>query len=246
MMRLDKYLAAIGTGSRSQVKAILKKGEVKINGTVERQPEYKITEADEIFFRGKQLVYSKLEYYMLNKPAGCVCAAADPLHQTVFSYLTGIKRKDLFSVGRLDLDTEGLLIITNDGALCHNLLSPTRHVDKVYYVKIAGCLTMAEQALLTTGLNIGEKKCTKPAVLQILSSGAESEVLLTITEGKFHQVKRMFEAVNKKVTYLKRIAMGSLSLDRTLAPGAYRPLTERELQLLQLDGDNTQRHNKND
>lgn len=147
-------------------------------------------------------------------------------------YLTDTARHDLFPVGRLDIDTEGLLLITNDGALAHDLLSPTKHVSKVYYAEIDGLVTEEDVNLFKNGVDIGEGKPTKPALLEILYQGDNSKIRLTITEGKFHQVKRMFEAVGKKVTYLKRVEMGTLVLPDDLAPGEYRPLTEPELQRL--------------
>ena len=169
---------------------------------------------------------------MLNKPAGVVSATEDPRDKTVIDLIEDRRRKDLFPAGRLDKDTEGLLLITNDGALAHDLLSPKKHVDKKYYAKIEGTVTEEDVELFEKGVDIGEKRATLPAVLTILSSGEESEITLTIREGKFHQVKRMFEAVGKKVTYLKRLSMGSLVLDEKLLPGEYRKLTEQELTQL--------------
>ena len=159
-------------------------------------------------------------------------ATEDQLHKTVMDYLTDTVRSDLFPVGRLDIDTEGLLLITNDGALAHDLLSPAKHVEKTYYAVIDGVVTENDVNSFENGVDIGEEKLTKPGKLRILKSEPESEIELTITEGRFHQVKRMFEAVGKKVTYLKRVEMGSLVLPDELAPGEYRPLTEEELQEL--------------
>ena len=172
------------------------------------------------------------EYYLFHKPAGCVSATEDNLHKTVMDYLTDVRRKDLFPVGRLDIDTEGLLFITNDGALAHELLSPAKHVEKTYYAKVEGHVTEDDVNLFEKGVDIGEDVPTKPAKLVVLSEGDISEVELTITEGKFHQVKRMFEAVGKKVIYLKRLSMGNLTLPKDLAPGEYRPLTKQELEHL--------------
>jgi 16S rRNA pseudouridine516 synthase len=181
---------------------------------------------------GKKIAYEQFEYYMLNKPAGVVSATIDARDKTVIDLIEEKNRKDLFPVGRLDKDTEGLLLITNDGELAHQLLSPKKHVDKVYYAKVEGHVTDEDVELFQRGVDIGEKEQTLPAKLVILQSGVISEVHLTIQEGKFHQVKRMFEAVNKKVIYLKRLSMGTLQLDETLLPGEYRRLTEEELQRL--------------
>ena len=232
-MRLDKLLTELGTGSRSEVKKYIRLGLVTVNGEVIKKPEQKVDEKNDVVcFRGNQLTYTEYEYYLFHKPAGCVTATEDNLHRTVMDYLTDTTRHDLFPVGRLDLVTEGLLLITNDGALAHELLSPTKHVSKVYFAKIDGNVTEEDVNLFKNGVDIGEEKPTKPALLEILHSGNISEVRLTITEGKFHQVKRMFETVGKKVTYLKREAMGPLVLPDDLAPGEYRPLTEEELQEL--------------
>ncbi len=230
MIRLDKYLADMEIGTRSQVKQYLKKGLVTVNGQVEKRPERKIEEdADSVTFQGKPIVYSEYAYYMFHKPAGCVSATKDNQHKTVLDYLKGAAGKDLFPVGRLDIDTEGLLIITNDGPLCHDLLAPSKHVDKTYYARIEGEVTQKDVTDFAEGLDIGDDDLTAPAKLEILKAGEESEILVTITEGRFHQVKRMFEAVGKRVVYLKRLSMGNVFLDEKLAPGEYRALTEDEL-----------------
>ena len=222
-MRLDKLLTELGTGSRSEVKKYIRSGLVTVNGEVVKKPEQKVDEKkDTVCFRGNPLTYTEYEYYLFHKPAGCVTATEDNLHRTVMDYLTDTARHDLFPVGRLDIDTEGLLLITNDGALAHDLLSPAKHVSKVYYAKIDGRVTEEDVNLFENGVDIGEEKPTKPALLEVLHSGDNSEIRLTITEGRFHQVKRMFEAVGKKVTYLKRVEMGSLVLPDELAPGEYR------------------------
>ena len=227
MLRLDKYLADMQVGTRSEVKQMIRKGLVTVDGLIVKKPEEKVD-------CEKQVVvsYHQYEYYMLNKPAGVVSATEDPRDKTVIDLIEDRRRKDLFPAGRLDKDTEGLLLITNDGALAHDLLSPKKHVDKKYYAKIEGTVTEEDVELFGKGVDIGEKRVTLPAVLTILSSGEESEITLTIREGKFHQVKRMFEAVGKKVTYLKRLSMGSLVLDEKLLPGEYRKLTEQELTQL--------------
>lgn len=230
ILRLDKYLADMGCGTRSQVKREIAKGEVLVNGQTVKRPEYKTdTEKDRIEYKGYPVSYTEYEYYMLNKPAGVVSATEDPREKTVLDLIDAKQRKDLFPVGRLDKDTEGLLLITNDGVLSHNLLSPRKHVDKIYYARVEGVVTDEDAVLFRSGLDIGDEKPTLPAELTIMHSASISEILLTIREGRFHQVKRMFEAVGKKVVYLKRMKMGSLSLDENLKPGEYRKLTEKEV-----------------
>jgi len=232
-MRLDKFLTELGVGTRSEVKKILKTGQVTVNGTPVKKPEEKIDETKDIVaYQGKVLTYEQFEYYMFHKPAGCVTAVSDAQHKTVMDYMKDLTRKDLNPVGRLDIDTEGLLLITNDGMLSHELLSPAKHVPKTYFAKVEGIVTEKDVKLFAEGIDIGEKKPTKPAELKILVSDTVSEIELTISEGKFHQVKRMFEAVDKKVVYLKRISMGSLVLDENLKPGEYRTLTEVEIEAL--------------
>ncbi len=234
MMRLDKYLSELGAGTRSQIKQEIKKGQVSVNGTTAKDPGQRIDEeADQVCFQGRLLRYLRYEYYMLHKPAGCVTACRDKVHRTVMDYLD-TDRRDLSPVGRLDLDTEGLLLITNDGALAHRLLSPARHVEKTYAAQVEGTLTEEHISLFASGLEIGDEKPTAPARLVITESGPRSEVLLTITEGRFHQVKRMFAAVGCTVTYLKRLSMGGLTLDEDLRPGEYRPLKPEELAQLGL------------
>lgn len=232
-IRLDKYLTELGIGTRSQVKKYIKAGLVTVEGIPERRPEAKIEEERaEVCFRGERLSYAAYEYYLFHKPEGCVSATEDKVHKTVMDYLTDTRRKDLFPVGRLDIDTEGLLLVTNDGALAHELLSPAKHVPKTYYAKVEGHVTKEDVNRFKNGIDIGEEKLTKPAELVILSEGEFSEIRLTITEGKFHQVKRMFEATGKRVVYLKRLSMGTLTLPEDLKPGEYRPLTTEELAQL--------------
>ena len=236
VVRLDKYLADMSVGTRSEVKNLIKKGLVTVNGEVIKKPEYKVdTEADQLTCNGVSVNYQSLVYYMLNKPAGVISATNDKRQQTVLDLITDKSRKDLFPVGRLDKDTEGLLLITNDGDLAHQLLSPKKHVDKVYRAIIDGVVTEEDVHLFANGLEIDDEEGAwkaMPAKLVILSSGEQSEVEITIREGKFHQIKRMFEAVDKKVMYLKRLAMGSLKLDEALPLGDYRELTEDEVQAL--------------
>lgn len=232
-IRLDKFLTEVGIGTRSEVKKYIRQGLVTIDSVPAQKPEQKIDEKTaKVCFRGNEIVYAAYEYYLLYKPAGCVSATEDRLHKTVMDYLTDTVRKDLFPVGRLDLDTEGLLLITNDGALAHDLLSPSKHVEKTYYAKVKGRVTENDVNRFKKGVDIGEEKPTKPAKLVIVSEGDISEIRLTITEGRFHQVKRMFEAVGKEVVYLKRLSMGSLVLPDDLAPGDYRSLTTQELEAL--------------
>ena len=236
MMRLDKYLADMGEGTRQEVKKYIRRGSVTVNGEQVRSPERKVDERDQVCLDGRKVSYVAEEYFMLNKPAGVVSATEDKRDRTVLDLIQYKKRKDLFPVGRLDKDTEGLLLITNDGALSHRLLSPRHHVDKTYYVEVQGHVTEENRAAFQRGVNIGteeEPLVTMPARLEILEAGQSlSRVRLTIREGKFHQVKRMFLSQGMEVTYLKRESMGSLRLDDSLAPGEYRPLTEHEIKRL--------------
>lgn len=233
-MRLDKYLADMGMGTRSEVKKYIRGKQVTVNGSLPTGAEQRVEPGrDEVICRGEIISYTEYEYFMLNKPKGYVSAVTDRNCQTVLDLIAESSRKDLFPVGRLDKDTEGLLLITNDGALAHNLLSPKKHISKTYFAKVSGEVTKEDVLRFAEGLDIGEKKDTMPAKLQILScDGRTSEIMLTIVEGKFHQVKRMFEAVGKKVAYLKRISMGELRLDDSLKAGAYRKLTGDEIALL--------------
>ena len=213
MMRLDKYLCDAKVGTRSQVKGILKKGNVLVNGEVIKKPEWKVEEGTDCVV--------------------CEGATEDKREQTVIELLPQEERKKgIFPVGRLDKDTEGLLLLTNDGELGHRLLSPKKHVDKKYYAKVQGVVTQAHVEQFLEGLDIGEKKLTLPAKLEVIVSKEISEVWVTLQEGKFHQVKRMFEAVGCKVLYLKRVAMGALVLDAKLKAGECRELTQAEQKLL--------------
>ena len=233
MIRLDKFLADMGVGTRSEVKKYIKQGKITVDDVVVKSPETKVDEVNQrISFQGESVAYTSYEYYMLNKPAGVVSATTDAKDKTVIDLIDSKKRKDLFPVGRLDKDTEGLLLITNDGDLAHQLLSPKKHVDKLYYAKIDGVVTADDVVRFEEGVDIGNGEFTKPAKLKILHSAPISEIELTIQEGKFHQVKRMFEAVDKKVIYLKRLSMGSLVLDESLKLGEYRTITKEELEQL--------------
>lgn len=228
--RLDKYLADAGIGTRSQVKQYIRKGLVSINSIPVTVPDFKVnSEQDEITFQGKRIKRETFVYYLLNKPAGYISATEDSSQATVLQLITDSAHKDLFPVGRLDKDTEGLLLITNDGALAHQLLSPKKHVDKTYYVETNLPIPESAIAQFEAGTDIGEKHLTLPAVLKLLS---ETSAHLTIQEGKFHQVKRMFQTVGCEVTYLKRIQMGPLKLEDSLPLGSYRKLTPQEIQVL--------------
>lgn len=233
MMRLDKFLCETGFGTRSQVKTLLKKGLVWVNGEPAKGPEQKVREEeDQVICEGRQAVYMSFAYLMLHKPAGVVSATEDRKERTVLDLLDVPYKKKLFPVGRLDKDTEGLLLLTDDGELAHKLLSPKRHVDKTYYAEVSGEVTKEHIRQFREGLSIGEKRPTLLAVLQIRKSGSVSEVQVTIHEGKYHQIKRMFESIGCQVLYLKRLSMGSLMLDETLMPGEYRMLTKGEIQAL--------------
>ncbi|MBR9937274.1 rRNA pseudouridine synthase [Oscillospiraceae bacterium Marseille-Q3528] len=245
VMRLDKFLADAGLGTRSQVKTIIRKGTITVNGVPAKKPEQSVNpETDQICDGSRELTAVKTVYYMLNKPAGYVSSTEEHDGPSVLSLLKdeagqSVPGKGLFPAGRLDKDTEGLLLITNDGALAHDLLSPRKHVEKTYFARVKGPMTEAVAEAFDRGLDIGEKRPTLPAKLIIVESGAEvSQVTVTIREGKFHQIKRMFEKVGSEVLYLKRISFGSLTLDETLAPGTFRPLTEEEIRQLQA-GDQT-------
>lgn len=229
-LRLDKYLADMGMGTRSQLKEIIRKGRVSVNGSVIRSPEQKVAlDQDRVEVDGAPVGYAEMEYYMLHKPAGVISATEDARQKTVLDLIDTRQRRDLFPVGRLDADTEGLLLITNDGALAHRLLSPKHHVDKVYYVEVDRAIPGEAEQRFADGIPLEDGTVCLPAVLR---QETEKSAFLTIQEGKFHQVKRMFSALGCRVIYLKRVAMGPLVLDETLPCGAYRSLTQEELQRL--------------
>ena len=233
MIRLDKYLADMSIGTRTEVKKLIRQGKVAVDGLIVKNPDIKVdTGTQNVTCNGIAVTYETYEYNMLNKPAGVISATSDKTEKTVLDLIDSKKRKDLFPVGRLDKDTEGLLLITNDGELAHRLLSPKKHVDKLYYAKVEGTVGMEDIDAFAKGLDIGEGEYTKPANIIVLKSDVISEIELSIQEGKFHQVKRMFEAVGKKVIYLKRLEMGTLKLDEGLALGEYRPLTQKEIEEL--------------
>ena len=233
-MRLDKLLANMGYGSRKEVKALLKQKAVTVDGTVVKDSAMHVDPvAQNVSVYGDRVEFVEFIYLMMNKPPGVISATEDRHDQTVIDLLEAEDRHfEPFPVGRLDKDTEGLLLITNDGQLAHNLLSPKKHVPKWYYAKIDGVVTEEDIEAFKQGVTLDDGYHTKPGELKILASGEQSEIELMIQEGKFHQVKRMFEAVGKKVMYLKRLSMGSLKLDETLALGEYRELTDEELEAL--------------
>ncbi len=278
MMRIDRFLSETGTASRSDAKKLIKAGRISVNGKVVPDPGEKIDETSDIVnLDNKPILFERFSYFMLYKPAGCVSAARDGLSDTVLDLLKGENTRDLFPVGRLDKDTEGLLLITNDGALAHELLSPKKHVDKTYLAVVDKELSPAETEAFQNGLDIGDAKPTLPAKLEYvpkivhapedaisneklapakpecipgdaailnapevsaphnsltIEPKSSASYLVTIHEGRFHQIKRMFEALGANVTYLKRLSMGSLHLDESLTPGSYRKLTDKEISNL--------------
>ena len=238
-MRLDKFLANSGIGTRKEVKEILKNKKISVNDVFVKDGKIQIDEEKDIVkYEDKIIHYKPFVYIMMNKPAGVISATEDNHHKTVIDLLNNEYRTyDIFPVGRLDIDTEGLLLLTNDGVLSHNLLSPKKHVDKKYYVKIVNSLSDDDIKMLENGIKLEENFVTKKAKVEIICNNSEKNenlAYITISEGKFHQVKRMFKAVNNEVLYLKRVKMGSLSLDEKLKLGEYRELTEEELNNLKV------------
>lgn len=235
MMRLDKFLANAGVGSRSRVKEMCKKGSVSVNGIVVKSSDENIDEmTDCVKVCGERITLFSNRYFMLHKPAGVVSATQDNFDRTVLDCIAPEDRKKLFPVGRLDKDTTGLLLLTDDGVLSHTLLSPKKNVNKVYRVTCARPVDEEQIRKLEQGVDIGEEKMTLPAKVEVTQE--TTCILLTIQEGKFHQVKRMLHAVGNEVVQLKRLQMGSLILDSTLNPGEYRELTQDELANLMMDG----------
>ena len=232
--RLDKFLCDSLNMTRKEAKEAVKKGKAVINREVVKKSEYKVDpEQDQVEFDHEPVQFEQFHYLMLHKPQGVVSATKDNHDQTVLDLVHENYKDKLFPVGRLDKDTEGLLLLTDDGMLAHELLSPKKHVDKVYFAKVSGQFDEKEIAEFKEGLDIGNGEKSKEAKLQILKSDTqESEVLITITEGKFHQVKRMVKAVGSEVLYLKRLSMGPLKLDEELKVGTYRRLTDTELKEL--------------
>lgn len=235
-MRLDKFLVACAVGSRTEVKNLLKAGRVTVNGKKEKSAKLQINEeTDEICFDGQKLDYEEFVYYMMNKPRGVISATEDSKHKTVLDLLDDLARsKEVFPVGRLDIDTHGLLLLTNDGKLAHALLSPKRHVDKTYLAQVKGIMTDEDIETFAQGISLKDFTC-QPAKLELLSIDREKDeslVRVTIAEGKFHQVKRMVAYCGKEVVNLKRLTMGTLTLDENLKRGEWRRLTTEELENL--------------
>ncbi len=232
-MRLDRFLANTGHGSRTEVKQLIKKGSVTIDSSIVKKADTKFNPEQQIVaVNGDVIHYEPLIYIMLNKPAGVISATEDSLHRTVIDLVPDYQHYDLHPVGRLDKDTEGLLILTNDGQFSHDVLSPRKHVNKTYYAEINGVVTAETVSQFKAGLTLDDGYETMPAQLTILSSADTSHIEVVIQEGKFHQVKRMFEAVGMTVSYLKRVKMGSLALDPSLDYGQYRKLTAQEVNLV--------------
>ncbi|HEX1632322.1 TPA: rRNA pseudouridine synthase [Streptococcus pneumoniae] len=235
-MRLDKFLVACAVGSRTEVKNLLKAGRVTVNGKKEKSAKLQIDEKiDEIRFDGQVLEYEEFVYYMMNKPKGVISATEDPKHRTVLDLLDDLAwSKEVFPVGRLDIDTHGLLLLTNNGQLAHVLLSPKRHVDKTYQAQVKGIMTQEDVETFIKGIPLKDFTC-QPARLEILSTDAEknqSQIRVTIAEGKFHQIKRMVGYCGKEVVDLQRLTMGTLVLDENLERGEWRRLTKEELEIL--------------
>ena len=234
-LRIDKILSNVGYGSRAEIKVYCKKGLVKVNDKVISNPGTQVdTDTDKIEFNNEVVRYREFVYIMMNKPDGYLSATFDKRDPIVLDLIeSSYLAFEPFPVGRLDKDTEGLLVLTNDGKLAHRVLSPKKHVPKTYYAKVDGVVTEKDVKDFEEGVTLDDGYETMPSQLNILESGEISEIELTIHEGKFHQVKRMFESVGKKVVYLKRLSMGKLKLDETLSLGEYRELTEEEVKLIE-------------
>lgn len=230
IVRVDKILSELGFGSRQDIKKHVKTGKIRINENIVKKSEEKLnSEKDILYFEGEEVEVEEFETYVLYKPSGFVCATKDNIHRTVMELIDS-KRKNIVPVGRLDLDTEGILILTNDGNLNHRLVSPASHVDKTYYAVFEGKLLDNAVEMTNIGLDIGDGEISKSAKLEIIS---ENEILLTIHEGKFHQVKRMVKALGGEVTYLKRVSFGGLKLDDLkLEKGESRKITKAEMEIL--------------
>lgn len=229
-MRLDKFLCEMNVGSRSQVKQLVKQGKIKVNGRIASTFDEKIDENyDTIEYMGNRLLYKKYRYFVFNKPAGCVTATTDKNTKTVMDFFPKELQSNFFPVGRLDKDTEGLLLITNDGDAAHYLISPKNHVDKTYIVDIKHSLSDEDIDKLCTGIDLGEDGITRPATVKIIS---DLQIELTIHEGKFHQVKRMLKAVGNEVIHLKRLSFATLTLPNNLGSGEYIELSDEEIEKL--------------
>ena len=238
MERLDKIIAGTGKYSRREVKELVRQGRVVVDGRLASSPEEKVdADAACLLVDGQSLDCRRYTYLMLHKPAGVLSARVDGRQQTVLDLLPPeLRKRDLSPVGRLDKDTEGLLLLTDDGALAHDLLAPKKHVDKVYFARTDGALDDADCKAFEQGITLGDGLECLPAKLEILKSDAQSEALITIREGKFHQIKRMLASRGKPVVYLKRLSMGSLTLDEGLSKGEYRLLTAEEIKNLRESG----------
>lgn len=235
MERIDKVLSNLGHGTRKEVKGLLKKGKVEIDGVIASDSAMKI-DPDKAIIKvsGEEINYRKYIYLIMNKPAGVVSATVDNHDETVIDLLDEQYHSfKPFPIGRLDKDTVGLLLITNDGELNHKLIAPKNHVDKVYYAEINKFIDEKDISTFKNGVVIDDGYKCMPAILEVLNANENgSEVMVTIQEGKFHQVKRMFESVNKKVVFLRRISFGPLKLDESLSEGQYRELSEEEINSL--------------
>ena len=236
-MRLDKYLVDCGVGSRTEVKQVLKQKKIQVNGKVETSAKVHIDpDKDQVSYLGESLFHEEFVYYLLNKPKGVISATEDDHHQTVLDLLDDTaRRKEVFPVGRLDIDTHGLLLLTNNGKLAHAMLSPKKHVAKIYRAQVAGLMNQSDVEQFARGIELKDFTC-QPAKLKILEVDEEKEtslVEISLSEGKFHQVKRMVAACGKEVTDLQRLTMGPLQLDPELALGEWRRLTEEELKSLE-------------
>lgn len=232
-MRLDKFLKECNVCSRSESKQILKKGLIKVNDKVIKDASYKLDEnKDVVTYNDKVIEYQEFVYIMLNKPSGVVSATTDAKDATVIDLVSEYAYKELFPFGRLDKDSVGLLILSNDGKLAHELLSPKKHVSKVYYLKVKGRLDENDVKAFKEGITLEDGYLTKEGNLEIIKSDEISECYATISEGKFHQLKRMFIALNKEVVFLKRIKFKDIVLDESLNEGEYRLLTNEEIESL--------------
>lgn len=235
-MRLDKYLSDMGLASRSDIKKEIRKGLVRVNGEIIRDSSFSVPLHASVSYRGEEVCYEEFSYYMMNKPIGVLSSTEDRKQKTVLDLITEKHRKDLFPVGRLDKDSEGLILIMNDGQLAHTLLSPKNHIEKRYYIEIPVLLEDSDIAPLRLGIQYDKDLIAEPAKVRILSVEKEKTAIeIIITEGKFHQIKKMFLALSENyiVTKLKRLSMGKVVLDENLAPGDYRRLSAEEIEALQ-------------
>ncbi|MCH4890387.1 rRNA pseudouridine synthase [Acidaminobacter sp. JC074] len=235
-MRLDKFLSNMGKGSRTDVKKMITKGLVSVDGDIIRKVGFNVDpDKNEICVNGELISFEKHVYLIMNKPKDVISARQDKVHKTVIDLLNGYGNRKLFPVGRLDIDTEGMLLITDDGQWNHDLMNPKKHVSKIYYAHIEGRVDEEDVKAFSEGLILKDDSLCKPADLKILSSGEISKIELTISEGKYHQVKRMFASRGKRVLYLKRIQIGGLRLDDSLELGEFRDLTSEEMKKIKLE-----------